>query len=136
VRRGLVLAITVLLFVAWTRAGNARAGHIDLLLALLVLVSLPPAQWMNERSFKKAYGRGVFQRANKECTLEISEEAIQSADSTNREEWSHFSKYSESKNAFIPYTADSIYAIFPKRTFDTNGMDTFRRLIAAKLARF
>jgi YcxB-like protein len=136
IRGGLVLAIAVLLFGAWMRTRNTRAGHIDLVLALLVLVSLPLAGWLSKLSFKKAYRRGATNGANEKFTLEISEEGIQSADSTNREKWLDFSKYSESDNAFIIYRADSIHVILPKRAFDVNDVGNFRQLIKAKLARF
>jgi hypothetical protein len=79
--------------------------------------------------------RGVSTGSNKEVSVEISDEGIQSADSASRDEWSHFSKYSESKNAFIVYKGDCIYVILPKRAFDIDGVDRFRMLIEAKLPR-
>lgn len=136
IRGGLVLAIAVLLFGVWMRTRNTRAGHIDLVLALLFLVSLPLAGWLSKLSFKNAYRRGATNGTNEKFTLEISEEGIQNADSTNREKWLDFSKYSESDNAFIIYRADSIHVILPKRAFDVNNVGNFRQLIKAKLARF
>jgi hypothetical protein len=117
------------------RAGNPSARHVYLLLASLVLVSLLLAQWVSKRSFLNAYRRGVSTGSNKEVSVEISDEGIQSADSASRDEWSHFSKYSESKNAFIVYKGDCIYVILPKRAFDIDGVDRFRMLIEAKLPR-
>jgi hypothetical protein len=136
VRQGAILAIAVLLFGAWIRTGNTRVGHVYLALALLLVVALPLAKWLSKRSFKNPYERGATKRSDNELTVEISEDGIQGSDSTNREEWLHFSKYSESNDAFILYQVDSVHVILPKRSFDINGLDSFRRLIKGKLARF
>jgi YcxB-like protein len=134
--RGLILlAVAAALFGVWIGTRKTQNGYVYVLLSLLLLGSLALANWLKRRSFKKAYVRGAVSTAPKDFTAEISEDGIQLDGSASREEWSHFSKYSESINAFILYQADSIYAIFPKRSFDTNAMNTFRRLVQAKLAR-
>lgn len=136
VRQVAVLAVVALLLVAWMRAGNSRGGYVYVLLALLLLLSIPLAQWVSKRSFLNALRKDASTGPNREFSVEISKEGIQSADSAYRDDWSHFSKYSESNGAFILYQEDSISAILPKRAFDVDGADGFRRLVEAKLPRF
>jgi hypothetical protein len=133
--QAILLVTAALLFGAWIRTGSTQRGHVCALLALLLLGCLPLTNWIRKRSFGSAYRRGAANAVPKEFTVEISEEGLQYDGSAIREEWSKFSKYSESGNAFILYQADSIHAIFPKRAFDITGVSTFRRLVQSKLAR-
>ena len=137
IRAGAALGMSVLLFGYWMASGrNAQVGHAWLLLATFVVVIYLLFRWIDKLRFRKAYQRGSeggFDR--NELIVDISEDGIKSSEASNIEEWSYFSKYSESNNAFILYRANSIHAIFPKRAFDVDGMDSFRRLLQAKLGR-
>jgi hypothetical protein len=115
----LFAALLPMLFAIWMRTGTALFG----LLALLLLSSLFLAWWIGKRSFENAYRKGATKGANQEFSVDISEEGIQSADSTDRGQWPRFSNYSESKNPFIIYQADSIHVIVPKRAFDVNDRE-------------
>jgi hypothetical protein len=114
-----LLRFLPMLFAIWMRTGTALFG----LLALLLLSSLFLAWWIGKRSFENAYRKGATKGANQEFSVDISEEGIQSADSTDRGQWPRFSNYSESKNPFIIYQADSIHVIVPKRAFDVNDRE-------------
>jgi len=69
------------------------------------------------------YFWSVRRIVNQEFSVDISEEGIQSADSTDRGQWPRFSNYSESKNPFVICQADSIHVIVPKRAFDVNDRE-------------
>jgi hypothetical protein len=83
-QQGVISVASLMLFATWMRTGTARFG----LLALLALSSLFLAWWIGKRSFENAYRKGATRGANQEFTVDISEEGIQGADSTDREEWS------------------------------------------------
>jgi hypothetical protein len=136
VRQAGVLTTLVLLFVVLKPTTNVRNGTAFLLLAVLLLGIQRLATWLERRSLKNAFKRGDSDAESREITVEISEQGIQSTDLRTSQEWSGFSKFSESNNAFILYEADSICAILPKRAFDAEGIDRFRRLIQTKLKRF
>jgi hypothetical protein len=88
---------------------NARVAHTCLLIVAFLVVVYLLIGWVHSLKFRNLYRKGSepgFDR--KEFTLDISEEGIQAADAAT-EEWSHFSKYSESNNASssigtIPFT--------------------------------
>ena len=135
VRELLLLAITVLLCAAWIRTENRRVGQGYLVLGVMFLLSLPAARWLNKISFENAYRRGASDSSGKEFTVDISEDGIQVPHTPHKENWSCFSKYSESGSAFILYRSSSIHAILPKRAFEAGDIDSFRRLLRGKLAR-
>jgi hypothetical protein len=94
------------------------------------------ARWIDKLRFRNSYRKGAIPGVgSKEFTVDISEEGVQGPEAQTKEKWSHFSKYSESDNAFILYQGNSIHAIFPKRAFDVDRMDRLRQLLRTKLGR-
>jgi hypothetical protein len=52
----------------------------------------------------------------------------------NKQEWPCFSSYSESAHAFILYRSNTIEAIFPKRAFNPDNLNSFRQILKANIA--
>jgi hypothetical protein len=136
-RAGVTLAVSVLLCGYWMASGrNVRVGRTCLLIVALLVVVYLLTGWLRNLRFRNSYRKGAEPGFDgKEFTVDILEEGIQSPDTPSKEEWSQFSKYSESNNSFILYRNNSIQAIFPKRAFDVDGMNSFRRLLQEKLGR-
>jgi hypothetical protein len=131
-----VIALAVVLGVVWMRVPNVTGGHHHFLLAsllLMLLASFPAVRYLSKLSSARAYRKARGDKAGKEFTVDISEDGIQSLDPPQKDEWSRFSKYSESAGAFILCRETSVYAILPKRAFDREGIDSFRRILGAKL---
>ena len=137
IRAGAALGMSVLMFGHWLASGrNAQVGYAWLLIAAFAVVIYMLFRWIDKLRFRNAYQRaseGDFD--GNEVIVDISEEGIQNPKTSSREEWSYFSKYSESDNAFVLYRANSVHAICPKRAFDADGMNSFRRLLQVKLGR-
>ncbi len=137
IRAGAALGMSVLLFGYWMASGrDARVGRACLLMVAFAVVVYLLARWIDKLRFRNSYRKGAAPGLDgKELTVDISEEGVQGPEAQNKEEWLHFSKYSESDKAFILYRANSIHAIFPKRAFDVDGMNSFRQLLRTKLER-
>ena len=128
------LAMVGALSVVWIRAPNARGGHSYALLGFVLLALLaliPVSRLLAKLSFTNTWKNAAD--PGKDFTVDISEHGIQSLDPTQKDEWSRFSKYSESVNSFILYKDGSVYAILPKRAFDPESINSFRRILKAKL---
>jgi hypothetical protein len=133
-----VFTMAVVLAVVLMREPNVPGGHpIIALVCLLVILlgSIPTFSWLERRSFKNSDNKGAASYPDRELTIEISETGIETVNSVHRDEWSRFSKYSESDNAFILYRDNTIYSILPKRAFDSEGISSFRRILEAKLSK-
>jgi len=133
---GVVALATAFVIIAlWIRGPDVESGHKYLSLGLFLIMFFgifPASKWIEKYSFRHALKNAEYNQ-NKELTIDISDTGIQSLDSPQREDWSRFSKYSETVSSFILYQADSIHAIFPKRAFDPESINSFRRILDAKL---
>jgi hypothetical protein len=133
-----VLAMVVVLSVVWMRAPNAQStrSYVGLGLLLVVLVAMVLAsRWLEKFSFRNA-SRDAEVNPCKECSVDISEDGIQTTDQAQRDDWSHFSKYSESARSFILYQGSSVCAILPKRAFRPDSIDRFRHILKKTLPKY
>ena len=129
-----ILAMTLLLGLVLMRQPVTQGGHplVALVLAFLVLVGAVRAvRWLDKRSFERSFNRDANDA--KVCTVDISESGIELLDPPQRDEWSSFSKYSESDKSFILYQGTSVYAIFPKRALHLEDVEHVRRILNARL---
>ncbi len=135
-RRLAILLICIILCVLWTRQNGVRGTYAFALLAFFILLSEFAAARLGRFYFKRALRQGTKESSGTEFTVDILEDGIQTLGTSNLDQWSHFSGYSESPSSFVLLGKNSIEAIFPKRAFDADGIRDFRRILMSRVARF
>jgi len=128
-----ILAMAFLFSVAGMRQASTRVR--DFSIAAVVLASIPALGWLQRLSFKDAHRRAVDAGSEKEFSVDVYEDGIQVVGTANKQEWPYFSTYAELAGAFILYRLNTIEAILPKRAFDLDGVNNFRKLLKANIAR-
>jgi hypothetical protein len=106
-----------------------RSGVAIVLLLIFLIASLSIFECLDRLNYKRICKNAALKAQQKELTLGISEEGLQSGDGTLTEPWSYYSSYSESANVFVLYHAKMISIILPKRAFDSGDLDSFRQTL-------
>jgi hypothetical protein len=135
-RQSAILLIGLILFVLWTRQSGLRGVVAFALLAIFFLLLEFASARLGRFYFKRALRQRVEDSSGDEITVDILENGIQTMGTSNLDQWSHFTRYSESPSSFVLLGKDSIEAIFPKRAFDADGIRNFRRILKSRVPRF
>jgi YcxB-like protein len=99
------------------------------------LVFLPEVVgWLNKLHFKYANTRAFHAGPGKEFSVDIQEDGIQAVGVPNKQEWSYFSSYSESAQAFILYRSIPSKLFLPKCAFNPDSLNSFRQILKANIA--
>jgi hypothetical protein len=133
-----VLLIILLLGLVWFRTPTPKGGHpvSALVLASLLLIGVMRAtSWLGKLYFERSFDSAANHETSKVYTVDISEDGIELLDPPQKDEWSSFSKYSESDRSFILYQGASVCAILPKRSLGPQDVDQIRRILGARLSK-
>jgi hypothetical protein len=136
VSRCALLAMAALLGVVMMRSASASVwrDYLSLGLVIVLLVFLPQAvRWLNKLYLRYANTRASRADTGKKISVDIEENGIQVVGVPNKQEWSYFSNYSESAQAFILYRSNTIEAILPKRAFDHASLSSCRQILKANI---
>jgi hypothetical protein len=130
------LAMVVLLGVIIMRSPGASVwrDYLSLGLVIVLLMFLPQAvRWLNKLYLRYANTRASRADTEKEISVDIEEGGIQVVGVPSKQEWSYFSNYSESAQAFILYRSNAIEAILPKRAFSRDSLSSCRQILEANI---
>jgi hypothetical protein len=115
---------------------SVRHDYLSLGLVIVVLMFLPQAvRWLTKLYLRYANTKASRPDTGKEISVDIEVDGIQVVGVPSKQEWSHFSNYSESTHAFILYRSNTIEAILPKRAFSRDSLSSCRQILEANIVK-
>jgi hypothetical protein len=134
-RRSAILLISFCLIVFWVRK-RGLGGVYDCIVATIVLLPVRWAgTWFDRFYFKRALRKKTEKNSSREITFDVLEDGLHLVGTPDPEPWSHFSRYLESAGVFVLFHGKYIEAVLPKRAFNAQGVQDFRRILARKVTR-
>jgi len=108
--------------------------YLSLGLVIVLFMVLPEAgRWFNRLYLTYRNPKAFRADREKEISVDIELDGIQVVGDPNKEDWSHFSNYTESPNAFILYRSNTIETILPKRAFSPDSLSSCRQILEANI---